>query len=109
MTIASFAIATIGSVKLRIAARDITGLALRQGFTQAFNLSEREHMRPFYRIASVVGVERRRRTRKDVGLPPPVHAPWCAHLYTPVSRYATTAIAGGWRKLVCSGDLANAK
>ena len=62
-------------------------------------------MCPFYRTARVVGVERRRQPRNDAGLEPLLDAPWCAHLFTPVSRYAGTALAGGWRRLACGGDL----
>jgi len=33
-------------------------------------------------------------------------AAWCAHLYSPVSKYVATTIAGGADKLQCHGDLA---
>jgi hypothetical protein len=62
-------------------------------------------MCPFYRTTRVTAVERRRVPRDNGGAPPPVDAPWCAHLYTPVTRFAATAFAGGWRKLLCGGDL----
>ena len=62
-------------------------------------------MCPFYRTANVPAVERRRMPRDDVGSPPPLDAAWCAHLFTPVTRFAATAVAGGWRKLLCAGDL----
>ena len=62
-------------------------------------------MCPFYRTTRVPAVERRRVPRDNGGAPPPVDAPWCAHLYTPVTRFAATAFAGGWRKLLCAGDL----
>ena len=62
-------------------------------------------MCPFYRTANVPAVERRRIPRDNPGAPQPLDAPWCAHLYTPVTRFAATAFAGGWRKLLCAGDL----
>ena len=62
-------------------------------------------MCPFYRTANVPAVERRRIPRDNPGAPQPLDAPWCAHLYPPVIRFAATAFAGGWRKLLCAGDL----
>ena len=59
-------------------------------------------MCPFYRTANVPAVERRRIPRDNPGAPQPLDAPWCAHLYTPVTRVAATAFAGGWRKLLCA-------
>ena len=60
---------------------------------------------PFYRHDRVC-VERRRQRRAIQARPPEVTAAWCAHLYSPVSKYMATRIAGGTDKLQCSGDLA---
>jgi hypothetical protein len=63
-------------------------------------------MCPFYRFAPVPAVERRRIPRDNAGNPPPpFDVPWCAHLYTPVTQFAATALAGGWRKLCCGGNV----
>ena len=60
---------------------------------------------PFYRIDKVI-VERRRIIRDGVGSQPPaLPAPWCAHLYSPVSKYVATHIVGGANQLRCGGDL----
>jgi hypothetical protein len=63
-------------------------------------------MCPFYRTTKVTAVERRTVTREGDARPPPMDVPWCAHLYSPVSQYAATVIAGGSRKLLCAGALA---
>jgi hypothetical protein len=60
---------------------------------------------PFYRADKIV-VERRHRPRD--GQPqstPAVTAPWCAHLYSPVSKFVATRIVGGANKLRCGGEL----
>lgn len=60
---------------------------------------------PFYR-EDVASAERRRRRRDDEPVAAPtLPAPWCAHLYSPVTRYVATMVAGGYRKLQCGGDL----
>jgi hypothetical protein len=59
---------------------------------------------PFYRRDRVF-VERRRHRRANESLPPELAAAWCAHLYSPVSKYVATRIAGGADKLQCTGDL----
>ena len=38
--------------------------------------------------------------------PVPPAAPWCAHLYSPVTKYVATKIAGGPDRLRCGGDVA---
>jgi hypothetical protein len=63
-------------------------------------------MCPFYRTSPVT-VERRRTAREGRAARPPVTgAPWCAHLYSPVTKYIATVIVGGANKLRCAGDLA---
>jgi hypothetical protein len=62
-------------------------------------------MCPFYRTAKVSAVERRRAARDGETVPPPMEVSWCAHLYSPVTKYTATVIAGGWQKLLCAGDL----
>jgi hypothetical protein len=63
-------------------------------------------MCPFYRTSPVT-VERRRKARESGAAQPPVTAaPWCAHLYSPVTKYIATVIVGGADKLRCSGNLA---
>jgi hypothetical protein len=59
---------------------------------------------PFYR-RDAASVERRRQRRVNQSPPPNITAAWCAHLYSPVSKYVATRIAGGADKLRCSGDL----
>jgi hypothetical protein len=62
---------------------------------------------PYYRVERMFFVERR--TRRRVGPPAPGidHrvAPWCAHLYSPVSQYLATRVVGGADKLRCAGEL----
>jgi hypothetical protein len=60
---------------------------------------------PFYRLDRTV-IERRRQRRNAHAEPPPVSAPWCAHLYSPVSKFVAMRIVGGAYKLRCAGDLA---
>ena len=61
---------------------------------------------PFYREQQVVPAERRS-SRRDGGASEPAIplAPWCAHLYSPVSRYVATRTLGGLSKLRCGGEL----
>jgi hypothetical protein len=61
---------------------------------------------PFYRTDRIF-VERRRKQRHadPVASTPEIAAPWCAHLYSPVSKYVATRIVGGANKLRCGGDL----
>jgi hypothetical protein len=59
---------------------------------------------PFYRLDRAI-VERRRQRRSEHAQPRPVPAAWCAHLYSPVSKYLATRIAGGADQLRCGGDL----
>jgi hypothetical protein len=60
---------------------------------------------PFYR-RDRAAVERRRQRRANPSPPPERAAAWCAHLYSPVSKYVATRIAGGADKLRCDGELA---
>jgi len=60
---------------------------------------------PFYRSDRAV-FERRKLGRAYASPPPQRTAAWCAHLYSPVSKYVATRIAGGADKLQCNGDLA---
>ena len=60
---------------------------------------------PFYRCDRTA-FERRRLRRAYPSAPPERNAAWCAHLYSPVSKYVATRIAGGADKLQCNGDLA---
>jgi hypothetical protein len=63
-------------------------------------------MCPFYRTSPVT-VERRRKARESGPAQPPVAAaPWCAHLYSPVTKYIATVIVGGADRLRCAGNLA---
>jgi hypothetical protein len=61
---------------------------------------------PFFRV-ECIKIERRKKPRE--GTPAPmtgtVPAPWCAHLYSPVSKYLATRVVGGADKLRCGGDL----
>ena len=58
---------------------------------------------PFYRVEAVV-VERRKQLRAGASLCGAARpAPWCAHLYSPVSRFAATRVVGGPDKLRCGG------
>jgi hypothetical protein len=60
---------------------------------------------PFYREAALSN-ERRKSLRIDApGTPPRVVAPWCAHLYSPVTKYVATIVSGGHERLKCTGDL----
>ena len=91
---------------LRIAATGRHGLALSaRACTDVQDSSMRHEMCPFYRTTRVPAVERRRMPRDGRGSPPPLDAAWCAHLFTPVTRFAATTVAGGWGKLRCNGDL----
>jgi hypothetical protein len=60
---------------------------------------------PFYRLDKA-SVERRKQRRAGSLQPPSLAAPWCAHLFSPVSKYVATRIVGGTEKLRCGGDLA---
>ena len=60
---------------------------------------------PFYRRDRAF-VERRKQWRPSQTPPPEVLAAWCAHLYSPVSKFVATRITGGAAKLQCEGDLA---
>jgi hypothetical protein len=59
---------------------------------------------PFYRVQQIV-IERRRKRRDEDAVKAPRPAPWCAHLYSPVTKYVATVIVGGSNKLRCGGDL----
>ena len=59
---------------------------------------------PFFR-AEIIFVERRRAHRIHMSQTPAVSAPWCAHLYSPVSRFLATNVVGGANKLRCGGEL----
>jgi hypothetical protein len=61
---------------------------------------------PFYREDQVARERRKKRRLEAAGAPPPVAAPWCAHLYSPVTKYIATIVSGGHERLCCSGDLA---
>jgi hypothetical protein len=58
----------------------------------------------FYRVDKIFVERRRARREKDVTAPA-IRAPWCAHLYSPVSRFVATRVVGGANKLQCGGDL----
>ena len=97
---------THAAVKLRIAATRRHGLALWvTACTAVQEPSMRHEMCPFYRMTRVPAVERGRMPRDGPGSPRPLDAAWCAHLFTPMTRFAATTVAGGWGKLRCNGDL----
>jgi hypothetical protein len=60
-------------------------------------------MCPFYRGA--VALERRTRGRQQTQALSLMDAPWCAHLFSPVTRYVTSVSMGSPRKLSCGGDI----
>ena len=62
---------------------------------------------PFYRV-NATSVERRKSPRDDsVAKLPALSAPWCAHLHSPVTKYVAITVAGGYRRLLCAGELTN--
>lgn len=61
---------------------------------------------PFYREATTSAERRKRRRTVEVPAMPDIKAPWCAHLYSPVTKYVAVVVAGGWQRLQCSGELA---
>jgi hypothetical protein len=60
---------------------------------------------PFYREDQVVKERRQQRRAEAPGAPPAFAAPWCAHLYSPVTKYVATIVSGGHARLRCAGDL----
>lgn len=60
---------------------------------------------PFYRVEKIL-VERRRNARDGQQSPaPPVSAPWCAHLYSPASRFLATRVVGGGKQAAVCREL----
>jgi hypothetical protein len=60
----------------------------------------------FYREDSLLHEQRGQEPAVTMFSPLPPTAPWCAHLYSPVTKYVATKIAGGPDRLCCDGDLA---
>jgi hypothetical protein len=61
---------------------------------------------PFYREDQVAKERRQKRRTEAPGEPPVLAAPWCAHLYSPVTKYVATIVSGGHTRLRCAGELA---
>lgn len=61
-------------------------------------------MCPFYRNG-VAAVERRSSARQQAQASPLLDPPWCAHLFSPVTRCVTSVSIGSFRKLSCGGDI----
>jgi hypothetical protein len=62
-------------------------------------------MAPYSRQDLVVMARRQQRRAEAPGAPPAFAAPWCAHLYSPVTKYVATIVSGGHARLRCAGDL----
>jgi hypothetical protein len=60
---------------------------------------------PFYREEMVARERRRTRREAESDRPPKTSAAWCAHLYSPVSKYVAILVVGGATRLKCGGDL----
>ena len=61
-------------------------------------------MCPFYRNA-VTSVQAASSARQQTQALPLVDAPWCAHLFSPVTRHVTSVSISSPRKLSCGGDI----